>query len=123
MLSVYDAVRRGDEAAVHALLDPGVEIHEAPSMPYGGVFRGHQGWTEVVAALFATWQDYEVSFDLITSSGEHVVALLRLRGRIGTSADPVEMPLAEVWRVRDGRVTELRPYYWDTAELARLAAS
>jgi len=38
---LFDAVRRRDQAGVLEAYHPEILIHEAPSLPYGGDYRGY----------------------------------------------------------------------------------
>jgi ketosteroid isomerase-like protein len=54
-----------------------------------------------------------LTVDELIVDGERAVGLvnLTLRGR------EIQSSVAEVWRVRGGRVVEIRPYYFDTAAI------
>jgi ketosteroid isomerase-like protein len=48
--------------------------------------------------------------DALHDAGERVVALLRQRGRSKATGLPVEMSLAQVWTLRDGKQTRMDMY-------------
>ncbi|HLM72342.1 MAG TPA: nuclear transport factor 2 family protein [Polyangiaceae bacterium] len=115
--SIYEAGAKGDLNGILPFLDPNVVIHEAASLPYGGEYHGIEGFSRLAAAVYSTWKSFEVDMTELLDAGPTVVALIQLRVTMKESGQVVEMPLAEVWRLRDGKVVDLRPFYWDTAVL------
>jgi len=106
--SAYEGMASGDAKAFLGALDPEVEIHEPPFLPYGGTHRG-QG--EVIAflkqAAGLAAPGKLVVHDLV-ADGDTVVALLTLGLRNGADAQ-----VSETWRMRDGRAVELRVFWFD----------
>ena len=68
---------------------PDAVLHQAGTLPYGGVRRGHEGMERFFVAMHATWASFEM----------------------------LEQEFVQTVRVRDGRITEVRPFYWDTAAI------
>lgn len=117
--SVYEAFHRGDIGAVLAAFDPQLELVEAESLPYGGVYHGHAGVQQMLAALGAVWEVFQFTLEQVVAHGDEVIVFLQIKGRLRGSERPIEMPLIEVWRIRDGLVVAIRPFYWDTGAIAR----
>lgn len=115
--SLYEAIQHGDIATVKGLLDPDVVMHEAPSLPYGGVHRGIDAVVQVVGQVMAVLDISKVAVERIVADGDWVVVLAD--APIVEKPDPAShrMPLAECWRLSNGKVVELRAFYWDTALL------
>lgn len=116
--TVYLAPGGGDFGPIAETLDPDCVLHQPLSLPYGGEWRGPAGFRAWMEAFGAVWSHLEVRNPLFYPSGEdvivsrsHVHATARLTGR------PVDWPLMQFFRVRDARIVELRPFYWDTATL------
>lgn len=66
------------------------------------------------------WDDWEAEVDALHDAGEKVVAILRQRGRAKASGVPVEMTLAQVWTIRDGKQVR-SDMYSDPAEALKAA--
>ena len=66
------------------------------------------------------WDDWELEVDALHDAGEKVVAILRQRGRAKASGVPVEMTLAQVWTIRDGKQVR-SDMYSDPAEALKAA--
>jgi ketosteroid isomerase-like protein len=59
--------------------------------------------------------------DALHDAGDKVVAVLRQSGRSKLNGMPVEMSLAQVWTLRDGKQTRMEMYS-DPAEALEAAA-
>jgi ketosteroid isomerase-like protein len=60
-----------------------------------------------LAEWTAAWDDWELEVDVLHDAGEQVVAVIHQRGRSKVTGIPVDMFLAQVWTVRDGRETRM----------------
>jgi ketosteroid isomerase-like protein len=106
---VYDAASRRDSAAVLALYDEEVELDNTRlHIVSGGVYRGHEG----LRAFFRQWNeawesvDYQLD-DLIDAGGDRVVSVVTRHGRGRSSGAEVEVQVALVWTIRDGKVVRV----------------
>ena len=111
--AAYEAARASDMDAVVALLHPDVVLHEAASLPNGGTHRGLDNVLQALSYVYDTFDMGQLTVDEIIVDGERAIGLVNLvfRGREGGCA------VAESWRVHDGRIVEVRPFYWDTAAI------
>ena len=50
-----------------------------------------------------------------------VVVVCRLVTRSRATGETMDLPMAQVVRVRDGRITEFRPFYWNVPAYAAAA--
>jgi ketosteroid isomerase-like protein len=118
---VYEEFGRTREAVEWAL-DADVEWHTAADLPDSDVHRG----PEAVAALVRSWvesfDDFGADVEAFIDRGEYVVVPLVLRGRMRGSAEEVALPETHVWRVRDGKVVEVREYRTREAALDALTS-
>jgi len=106
-----------DIEALKRLLHPQIRLIEAPSLPYGGDFHGIEGLLQVLNSLFASWKDCAVEMKQVVADGDTAVGLIEIRGVGAKSGIPFEMSVAEVFRVRDGLIVEIKPFYFDTHRL------
>lgn len=93
-----------------------IVIHEAPSLPYGGVYQGLDGAAEHALAFMGTWAPHrgpgEESMDaVIDAVPEHAYVrwTLRVAGR--------GFPFLSHYRFRDGLIVESRMYPFDVSDL------
>jgi ketosteroid isomerase-like protein len=115
---LYAAVRDGAISAVVALLDPDVVLHEAPSLPFGGVHKGVEAVVAVFGQVGAVFDVGNVAVEQIFADADRVVALIELPIRAATDSGIRSMPIAECFRLRAGKIVEIRPFYWNAAALA-----
>lgn len=114
---IYDVAKTGDLAAALQAIAPDAIAREAPSLPYGGEFHGPDGFARLLSQVFSSWEKFEMDVKELIDGGDTVVAIMQARIALKGSDRVTEMPMLEVWRLRDGKVVELVPYYWDTAQL------
>ncbi|WP_052732654.1 nuclear transport factor 2 family protein [Hymenobacter terrenus] len=112
--AIYAAVAANDLERVLAFLAPEVVAYQADSLSYGGRYDGHEGFRRMGAAIFNTWQDFKSVPSDFVAAGVYVVVFATMTATSRTTGQPWQMPLAECWQLRDGLVTEIRPFYWDT---------
>jgi uncharacterized protein len=110
----------GDRAGASALLHSEVRVIEADSLPYGGLHTGPDGFHALVKRVFRNWDEVHVEVDRFITTGDTVIGLARFQGRSKRTGIPFNMPMAEVWRVVDGLIVEVQPFYFDTKQLVEL---
>lgn len=110
----YEAVAVGDLQTVLDHLAETVVCQQASSLPYGGTYTGKSGFQAMGAAIFATWSGFQSTPEAFIASDDYVVVLATMTGVASGTGKPLDMPLAEVWRLREEKVIEIRPFYWDT---------
>jgi ketosteroid isomerase-like protein len=108
--ALYAATGKGDWTTAESLLTEDFFITESDITPFAGVYRGrralHDLFMKVVPASGVTNLDIQQ----MTAGGNTVVVLLEL-----VLAGPPEarVALAEAFHLRDGKVCEIKPYYFD----------
>ncbi|MER9947236.1 nuclear transport factor 2 family protein [Mesorhizobium sp. M0047] len=118
----YDAERRymaaGGAAAgasfdeMAATLDPAIELHQSPDLPWGGEYRGHEGFRDWSLKMSDAFDQLSVEDARFFVSGDTIVILCRLVTRARRSGQVHDAPMAQVVTVRNGRIAEFRPFYW-----------
>ncbi len=118
----FEAAHR-DLDALLALIDPEGAIHVPPSLPYGGVYRGHEGFRQAIAAYGRAWTDVESTDFEFFASGDTVVVLSRMRARAVTSDRMINMRVAELFRMKNGKVVEVWPFNYDTTAMINVLSA
>ncbi len=112
----------GPGSASFALLAPyfapDVVLYQADSLPYGGVWRGHEGLERFFLAMAEAWETFEMVEQDFLSETSPLVVLTRVRARARATGRELDFPILQTIAVADGRITEVRPFYWDTTAIA-----
>jgi ketosteroid isomerase-like protein len=103
-----------EEAVATSMLSDDFVVRQADSLPYGGPWIGPAAYIDLIREILATWSDLVVhsSVMLHEPGSEYVVVLMKVSGR-GRHGE-FTMPVADICRVRDGKICELTPMYHDT---------
>ena len=104
---------RGDPGAVfdsEAVADH-AEWVPVPAFPGPSIYRGRHGFVEFMHIWTEDFEDFSFELDrLIDAGDDHVVALFHQRATGKGSGVPVELHMAAVCDVEDGRVIRMRNY-------------
>lgn len=118
---VYAAAGEGRWADVRADMADDFNIVEAAGLPYAGTYTGPDALEKLLAIVSGYWTGFRLEFKGITVGDGMVIAEVIFNGASKRTGEAFAMPLLEQWRVRDGKIAEIRPFYFDTALLARIA--
>lgn len=102
----------GDWDKAEAMLTDDFVVTEAPGLPMAGKFEGRGALRELHSFVFGRLPVIELDRVRTLAGGDHAVTILSMR-----FADP-DLPraeLCELFRFRDGKVCEIKPYYFDPA--------
>lgn len=116
---LFESVERRDQAGVLAAYDENIVIREAETLPYGGVYHGHEGANRHGEGYVGTWgavqKPNEQKLDpTILDAGECVVVLWRQRAAKGEKK--LDLSAASVYKMRDGKIIESEMFQ-DTAAI------
>jgi ketosteroid isomerase-like protein len=105
---------RGDLEGFLNDFDDNSTLIEADSLPYGGTFRGKDPIRTAIQNVFGYWKDFAYDIENVVYGEEYVIAYGRFSATSVKSGRKLDIPLAEAWRVREGRVAFVHPIYSDT---------
>jgi ketosteroid isomerase-like protein len=117
LLESYNA---GNLDEVIAHLDPDIEWCVPPSLPLGGVYRGHDAVRALLEEGYRRLENPQFTLDEFLDADEHVVYLGQLRARTRDTARQLDFPVAFVWTLHNGKATRMREYSDTAKELADL---
>ena len=118
----FEAIGTDGLAAALDFLDPEIEF-EPPeeALEQRGTFTGHQAVKDRWNLLLEPFDDVRMELDeLIEADDETVLAVFRIHARGKASGVPVEMRLAHLITVRDGKAVRMKAYL-DPEEAKRAA--
>jgi uncharacterized protein len=116
---LFAAVEERDGAAVLDAYATDVVIREAPSLPYGGIYHGHDGALRHALAYAATWDHLQSTEDRklqpqIRGYDDRVVVTWRQKATVGDGRH-LDVPVVDLIGLRDGKVASLEMFQQDTA--------
>jgi ketosteroid isomerase-like protein len=116
MLSIieklYAATGVGDFDTAEQLLTDDFFITEADTLPFSCVYRGKTALRELYARVMGMMDVAGLEIIQHVTGGDYAVTILQF-----SFQDPAlpPAPLCELYRFRDGKVCEIKPYYFDPA--------
>jgi len=116
---LYAAAGAGDWNKVATLITSDFRFIESDALPVGGTYRGLREYRALFESVMTGAGRIEIDFTGMTSSDTHVIALLTLHFR----DHDVTTPVAEMFRIVDGKVAEIVPYYLNPQLASKAFAS
>jgi hypothetical protein len=117
---LYELTGTGQwDAAAERLTDDFVAI-EADGLPMEGSYHGKSGLYDLFVKVMGMMDVVAMDRVETTAGRDHAVTILSLR-----FADPALEPaeLCEVFRFRDGKCCQIKPYYFDPATIHAAVAA
>ncbi|MDQ0585355.1 nuclear transport factor 2 family protein [Streptomyces rishiriensis] len=99
-----------------------VELHQADALPYGGTWRGHNGMTQFFLTMGQVWETFDMVAQEFLATGETAVVLTQVRARARATGRELRFPILQTITIKDGQITEVRPFYWDTQAIVDACA-
>ncbi len=113
----------GDFEVLKPLIADDFTIYEAEGLPFGGVFRGMEGYVKCMQGIDGFFTDKVLSPpDFVPDGDSRVVMISEIDGKIARNGQPVKMPTVSLWDFKDGKIAVVRPFFHDTKKVADLAA-
>jgi hypothetical protein len=127
----YLAAGGPGEASFEALAEffsPNVVLHQAEALPYGGTWHGHQGMERFFLAMSQTWESFEMLEQEFLATGDRpgpntLVVLTHVRARARATGRELTFPILQTIKVQKQRITEIHPFYWDTAAITDICTN
>ncbi len=117
---LYAAFGRGDVPAILAMIDEDIDWRAPENLPHGGSFHGREAVGRFFHGIGEHWEDLQLDLDDIVSSGDRVIALARIHGRLRATGEEAGYSSVHAWTVRDGVPVRFAEYV--DAPLTLLAA-
>lgn len=118
--NAFALMTSGDREGFYDLFSDNCEVIQPPSLPFGGVYRGKEAIRFAFTRVLECWDQVETHKLKFFASGEDVVVHMVAGGVGPDSGKSFWMEILELWRIRDGRIVEMRPFFFDTARLAEV---
>ena len=118
----YQAFKDFDADALVAVADPEIEFGTSAAAP-GGTYRGHTGVRRYMKEVEAAFGDrWDAEIERIADAGDNrVILIARVFGE-GKAGEPLELHVAHVWELKDGRLRRGTVYLDPTEALEAVEA-
>jgi hypothetical protein len=119
---ITSTVRAGGDAS--AYFDPNYVIYQDHGMPYGGEFKGAEGFVRSFRMVYDTFGPncLKMLFQCVDASGEHASMHLKLTGPAGAAVQGEDF-VTVVWTFRNDLALETRAYYYNTPRWCEILAA
>ena len=117
----YASTARGELQGFTASFTPDTEIHEATSLPYGGVHKGVDSFPTLIGKVLEHFSSPKFTKHRIVASGDNVILWGVLDLTSKKTGKSVSVPMVEIWTIVDGKTRKLDVIYGDTAAVLRAA--
>lgn len=111
------AVLSGDADTIRALCTPDFVLEQGAGLPYAGFYHGGQGFLDFLGVFAATWQieQLEPVRNFTCDDPDLIVSEFAMRAKLLRTGAPYESSLLELWTFRDGKVSAIKPHYFNAA--------
>ncbi|HVJ09466.1 MAG TPA: nuclear transport factor 2 family protein [Acidisarcina sp.] len=92
---------------------PDVVLHQSPDLPFGGEYIGHGGYEQWAMAMRSIFDRLEVTEREFFEQGEKIIVICRFITRSRINGSVQDFPMAQAVTVRDGKIIDFRPFYWN----------
>lgn len=113
---------KADFGALAPFFAPDVVLFQAEGLPYGGIWRGHAGLERFFLAMSGTWEVFDMVSQEFLATENPLVVRTHVHARARATGRELDFPILQTITVVEGRITEVYPFYWDTAAIARACA-
>jgi ketosteroid isomerase-like protein len=101
----YEAVNRGDRAAIYRDVHPGFALKTPDRVPNAGTYLGAEEATRFMEDFWEPFEEVVIEPQEFFERGDLIVVLLLVRNRYKGSSAFVEIHVAALWTMRDGKPT------------------
>ena len=115
----YEAFARGDlDAAMELAHDDFLwQGTTVDGLPGAGLHEGKDAIRAMLVSVADEWERFEIAADEYVDGGDTVVVLGHLEGHAKPTKKDVRVPIAHVWKLREGKLARVT-VLGDTAILA-----
>ncbi len=104
-------------AEIMELVHDEIRLPVAGSLPYGGMHTGHEGFLTMGGDFAKTWVIVENNTEITGMDDGRVAVFYNPTFESVETGRRVTFKMVEIITVKDGKIAELVPYYFDTVEL------
>jgi hypothetical protein len=114
-----------DFTTMAPIIEEGAIYNQAEGLPYGGKYVGFNEWTKMYAKS-AEFFDLEIEKEPVYFSDptkNEVIIYFTIKCKAKKSGKTLSMPISEHFDLKNGKITAIRPFYFDTKLFAEFLKS
>ena len=119
LLDALDCLAAGNVEAFWAIFDPDVVFYEASCLPYGGAHKGLEATRKAHARVHQVFSSIKTVFEAVLAAGDIAILYQTLTFCVRENGNTGQLPVAELFRFRNGKVVEWRALYFDACMVAQ----
>jgi ketosteroid isomerase-like protein len=101
----------GDAGVIFQVASPECRVYPRPAEPDAAQeYRGLDGLMDYLTNWYGQWDEYEFELVQMLDAGEHVLVVLRERGRVERTGVEVEEEFSHSFVLRGGEIVEWHMY-------------
>ena len=107
------------------IIEEGAVYNQAEGLPYGGTYVGFNEWTKMFAKS-AEFFDLEIEKEPVylgDTSKNEVIIYFTIKGKAKKSGKTLSMPISEHFDLKNGKITAIRAFYFDTKQFTEFLKS
>lgn len=112
---LYQLAMTGDFKTVESMVTDDFVIHEASTLPFAGTYRGKGALQELFVKVGAMLKLKDLKFRGFMTSGDDVAVLIDLIADRGGQDERIS--IVEIMRFRGAKICEMKPFYFDSAQV------
>lgn len=108
-----------------SLIEDGAIYNQAESLPYGGTYSGFSEWTKMFVKS-TEYFDSEIEKEpvyLSDAAKNEVIIYFTLKCKAKKSGKSLSVPISEHLDLKNGKITAIRSFYFDTKQFAEFLKS
>lgn len=114
-----------DFVKMATLIEDGAVYNQAEGLPYGGTYVGFNEWTKMFAKS-TEFFDLEIEKEptyFSDATKNEVIIYFTIKCKSKKSGKYLSMPISEHFDLKNGKITAIRPFYFDTKQFAEFLKS
>ncbi len=114
-----------DFTAIASIIEEGAIYSQAEGLPYGGTYVGFNEWTKMYAKS-SEFFDLEIEKEptyFSNAAKNEVIIYFTIKCKAKKSGKTLSMPISEHFDLKNGKITAIRPFYFDTKQFAEFLKS
>jgi hypothetical protein len=111
--------------AMATIIEEGAIYSQAEGLPYGGNYTGFNEWTKMYAKS-AEFFDVQIEKEPVYFSDatkNEVIIYFTIKCKAKKSGKSLSVPISEHFDLKNGKITAIRPFYFDTKQFAEFLKS